>query len=78
MANRIKGITVEIGVLAVHVVDIGNDLRLHEPLDKGGFARPHRPYHTDIDVARSAGGNILIDRGIHSIPSFFRFYSPFL
>ena len=63
---------------AVHIVNIGNDLCLHEPLDKGGFPCPHRPYHTDIDVARSAGGNILIDRGIHSIPSFFRFYSPFL
>lgn len=62
----------------VHLVNIGNDLCLHEPLDKGGFPCPHRPYHTDIDVARGAGGNILIDRGIHSIPSFFRFYSPFL
>ncbi len=59
--------------LAVNVFDVGNDLGLHETLDEGGFPGPHRPHHTNVDIARRTGGDILIDRGIHSyIPSFFR------
>ena len=57
-------------LLAVNIVDAGNDLCFHEPLDKGGLSCSHRPHNTDINIPGGAGGNILIDRGIHSIPSF--------
>ena len=57
---------------AVDILDVGNDLRLHEPFDKGGFSGAYRSHHANVDIPRGAGGDILIDRGIHSIPSFFR------
>ena len=50
----------------VDIFDIRNDLRLHEPLDESGFAGPHWPHDTDVDIPRRAGGNVLIDTGIHS------------
>ena len=57
---------------SIDIFDVGNHLGLHKALDKGGFSGTHRPHHADVDIPRRAGGNILIDRGIHSIPSFFR------
>ena len=57
---------------AVYIFNIGDHLGLHEPFDEGGLPGPHRPYHTNVDIPRRAGGDILIDCGIHSIPSFFR------
>ena len=53
--------------------------KLHKPLDKGGLPCSHRPHHANVNISGGAGGNILIDRGIHSIPSFFPpFYNSFL
>ena len=57
-------------VAAVRIVDVGQDLRLHEALDEGGFTRPHRAYHPDIDTAARAGRHILID-GCGSIHNAF-------
>ena len=51
---------------AVDVVNIGDHLGLHEPLDESGFSGPHRAHHADVDISRGTGGDILIDTGIHS------------
>ena len=59
-------------LLAVDVVDVGDHLGLHEPLDEGGLPGAHGAHHADVDIPSGAGGDILIDTGIHSIPSFFR------
>ena len=45
---------------------------IHEPLDEGGLPGAHGAHHADVDIPSGAGGDILIDTGIHSIPSFFR------
>ena len=58
--------------LSVDVVDVGDHLGLHEPLDEGGLPGAHGAHHADVDIPSGAGGDILIDTGIHSIPSFFR------
>ena len=49
---------------AVDIVDVRDDLRFHEALDEGRFAGAHRADDTDIDVARRARGDVLIDAGI--------------
>ena len=59
-------------LLAVYIFNVGNYLGFHEALDEGGLAGPHRAHHADVDIPRRAGGDILIDGRIHSIPSFFR------
>ena len=59
-------------LLAVHVFNVGNDLGFHEALNEGGLSGPYRAHHADVDIPRRAGGDILIDGRIHSIPSFFR------
>ena len=59
-------------LLPVHVIDVGDHLGLHEPFDERGLPGAHGAHHTDINIPSGAGGDILIDTGIHSIPSFFR------
>ena len=55
---------------AVDVVDVGDDLGLHEPLDEGGLPGAHRTHDTDVDIPGGPGGDALIDGCIcHSIPS---------
>ena len=55
---------------AVDVVDVGDDLGLHEPLDEGGLPGAHRAHDADVDVPGGPGGDALIDGCIcHSIPS---------
>ena len=55
---------------AVDVVDVGDDLRLHETLDEGGLPGPHRAHDADVNVARRPCGDALIDGCVcHSIPS---------
>ena len=44
----------------VDVFDVGNDQRLHHPLDKGGLPRPHGTHHPDIDIAAGALRHVLI------------------
>ena len=48
-------------VAAVGIVDVGQDLGLHEALDERGFARAYRADNADIDTAARAGRHILID-----------------
>ena len=54
---------------AVVVVDAGEDQGLHKALDKGGFPRPGRADHTQVDVPGRPGGNVLINacQGVHSL-----------
>ena len=59
-------------LFTVHIFNVGNHLGLHETLDEGGLAGPHRAHHADVDIPRRAGGDILINGRVHSIPSFFR------
>ena len=56
---------------AVHVVDAGNDQRLHKPFDKGGFSGADRPHDADVDVALGPEGNILIDFAVFHCDSSF-------
>ena len=34
--------------------------KLHEAFDKGGFPRPHRPHHSNIDFSPGSGFNISV------------------
>ena len=49
---------------AVHIFNVGDDQRLHEPLDKCGFSGPDRPHDADIDIALGPKRDILVDFAI--------------
>ena len=55
----------------VRVLDIGDHQLLHDPLDEGGLSRPHRPHHTNIDIASGPGRQSFINV-FHSRTSFGR------
>ena len=57
--------------LAVDIFNVGDHLSLHKALDECGFSGAHRTHNADVDIARSAGCNILIDRGVHTHPVLF-------
>ena len=49
------------------VLEPGDHQCLHDPLDQGGFSRPHRPHHADIDVPAGPGGDLCVNT-FHSQP----------
>ena len=48
-------------VPAVHVVNMGDHLRFHKPLDKGRFSGSDRPYNADINAVLGSCRHVLID-----------------
>ena len=39
----------------------GNDKLFHEPFDKGGFSRPYRSHHTDVNIAVRTACNVFVN-----------------
>ena len=50
------------GALAlIKILDVRDDQLLHQALDKGRFARSHRPDHPDVNIAARPAGNVGVD-----------------